>query len=325
MSPRVAAAIGVRTREPRGAVAAADMPAAGASQVMPALRALHDMPAVRASHDAGGAVLQRIGRAATAALYEELALHPKPGLVSFVDNGSHADMTAATFLRSLFALRRYFPAIAALGADDAGFQALERAGIEAEARMMRATGGVNTHRGAIFTLGLLCASAGRRAAQGQPLDADGLRATLRARWGDALAARRPADAVSHGQLAARRHGLRGASEEAALGLPALFELAWPAWRAAEAQGMSGERVRLQVLFHVLATLDDTNLAHRGGLGGLRHAQRSARAFLAAGGAARPDARAHAAAIHADFIRRRLSPGGAADLLAATCWLARIAA
>ena len=123
----------------------------------------------------------------------------------------------------------------------------------------------------------------------------------------------------------RRHGLRGASDEAALGLPVLFEVAWPAWREARALGLDGEHVRLHALFHVLAALDDTNLAHRGGLGGLRHAQRSARAFLAAGGAARPDAREHAAAIHADFVRRGLSPGGAADLLAATCWLARIAA
>ena len=267
--------------------------------------------------------LARIGRAATAALYEELALHPKPGLVSFVDNGSHDDMTAATFLRSLFALRRYFPAIAALGAEDAALPALERAGREAEARMLRATAGVNTHRGAIFTLGLLCASAGWRAARGLPPDAGGLRVTLRERWGKALAARRPADAGSHGQRAARALGLRGASEEAALGLPALFEVALPAWRRAHAGGLRGDALRLEVLFHVIAVLDDTNLAHRGGLAGLRHAQRRAREFLAAGGAARPDARMHALEVHADFVRRRLSPGGAADLLAAACWLARI--
>ena len=269
--------------------------------------------------------LARIGRAATVALYDELALHPKPGLVSFVDSGSHDDMTAATFLRSLFALRRYFPAIAALGAEDAELPALESAGREAEARMLRATAGVNTHRGAIFTLGLLCASAGWRAARGLPLAAGGLRATLRARWGEALAARRPADAGSHGQRATRALGLRGASEEAALGLPALFEVALPAWRRAHAGGLRGDALRLEALFHVIAVLDDTNLAHRGGLAGLRHAQRRAREFLAAGGAARADARAHAREIHADFVRRRLSPGGAADLLAAACWLARVEA
>jgi len=279
--------------------------------------------AARAGHAAPAAALQRIGRAATAALYDELALHPKPGLVSFVDNGSHADMTAATFLRSLFALRRYFPAIAALGAEDAPLRDLEAAGIAAEARMLAATGGVNTHRGAIFTLGLLCASAGWRVARGLAPDADGVRATLRKRWGEALAGRRPANAGSHGRRAVLRHGLRGASDEAALGMPVLFEVALPALRAARAGGHGDEPARLQAFFEVLALLDDTNLVHRGGLAGLRHAQRHARAFLAAGGAGRPDARAHALAIHADFVARRLSPGGTADVLAAACLLQRL--
>ena len=101
-----------------------------------------------------------IGRAATLALYDELSLAPKPGLVTLVDSGSHDDMDAYTFMRSLFALRHYFGQIAEAGFDGADFAVLERLGIEAEARMLAATGGVNTHRGAIFMLGLLCASAG---------------------------------------------------------------------------------------------------------------------------------------------------------------------
>src|SRR4029453_19073325 len=91
---------------------------------------------------------QAIGRAATLALYDELALSPKPGLVTLVDAGSHADMDAHTFMRSLLALRGYFPRIAALGAEGAPLRALQQCGIEAEARMLAATGGINTHRGA---------------------------------------------------------------------------------------------------------------------------------------------------------------------------------
>ena len=107
---------------------------------------------------------QMIGRAATLALHDELALSPKPGLVTLTDRGSHADMDAHTFMRSLFALRGYFVRIAELGHGGAPFEALEQCGIAAEARMLAATGGVNTHRGAIFMLGLLCASAGVLAA-----------------------------------------------------------------------------------------------------------------------------------------------------------------
>ncbi|HEY4066150.1 MAG TPA: triphosphoribosyl-dephospho-CoA synthase MdcB [Burkholderiaceae bacterium] len=263
---------------------------------------------------------QRVGRAAIAALYDELSLAPKPGLVSFDDAGSHADMDAATFMRSLFSLRHYFVRVAMFGAAGAGFDVLQAEGIAAEARMLAATGGVNTHRGAVFTLGLLSAAAGLA---GGPVAPPQLRALLMATWGEALRARCGRAGPSHGQRAAQAHGLQGAAREAALGFPAVFELAWPALAAARASGLDRRRAHLQTLFEVIAALDDTNLAHRGGLAGLRHAQAEARAFLRAGGAGRPDACVHALAIHRGFVARRLSPGGAADVLAAACLLERV--
>ena len=269
-----------------------------------------------------------LGRAATVALYDELALFPKPGLVSFVDTGSHADMDAGTFLRSLFALRRYFPRVAAQGAASAEFAPLQALGIAAEARMLAATGGINTHRGAIFTLGLLCAAAGAARAAGQACDAAGVRAALRARWGDALAMRaREARGAreSHGARAARLHGLRSAADEAALGLPTLFDHVLPALREARRSGADDRHARLHALFAAMAEADDTNLVHRGGIEGLHFARRQARAFLAAGGGLQRDALVRAAAVHARLVERRLSPGGAADLLAAACWVERIEA
>jgi triphosphoribosyl-dephospho-CoA synthase len=265
-----------------------------------------------------------IGRAATLALHDELALAPKPGLVTLVDNGSHDDMDAHTFMRSLFALRRYFVQIAEAGHASADFSVLERLGIAAEARMLAATGGVNTHRGAIFTLGLLCAAAGAfaRESDGAPTPAQ-LRDALRRHWGDALAARSSCPPKRHGGIEARRHGLRGAAEEAALAFPVLFETAIPALAAGLARGLTPRQARLDTLFRVMSVLDDTNLAHRGGLIGLRHAQRAAREFLAQGGTARQDGLAAARAIADDFVARRLSPGGAADTLAAACWAQRI--
>lgn len=281
----------------------------------------HALTSARRPWPAG--TLQGIGRAAVVALYDELALNPKPGLVSFVDNGSHHDMDAKTFMRSLFSLRHCFPRLAALGAAGAGFQALEREGVAAEACMLAATGGVNTHRGAIFSLGLLCASAGALATQGSRLDATALRRMLISNWGGVLDERSLRSGPSQGSRAARRCGLRSAGAEAALGFPVLFETTLPALLTAQACGATQRQARLQALFETIAVLDDSNLAHRGGLPGLHHAQRSARAFLAAGGALRPDALAHARAVHADFVARRLSPGGAADMLAAACWVQRV--
>ena len=181
--------------------------------------------------------------------------------------------------------------------------------------MLAATGGINTHRGAVFTLGLICAAAGSRQ-------------RLMAIWGDALQARcrrSSAHSESNGQRAARALGLRSASEEAALGLPIVFECAVPALAAARRQGLKDQAARLQTLFHIIARLDDTNLVHRGGLAGLRFAQSQARAFLDAGGAARPSANTHAQRIHEAFVARRLSPGGAADVLAAAGLIERLAA
>jgi triphosphoribosyl-dephospho-CoA synthase len=171
--------------------------------------------------------LKAIGRAAVLALYDELALAPKPGLVSFVDSGSHDDMDARSFMRSLFSLRLYFPRVARWGALGSTFEVLESEGIHAEARMRVATGGVNTHRGAVFCLGLLCASAGALVARGARLDAASLRRELMARWGSALSERVLHNRHTHGAVAARRFGLRSAAAEAALGFPVLFETTLP--------------------------------------------------------------------------------------------------
>src|SRR5262245_49233415 len=167
-------------------------------------------------------------------------------------------MDAHTFMRSLFALRSYFVRIADLGEQGAGFAALERCGIEAEARMLAATGGINTHRGAIFMLGLLCAAAGAASATGEVLSPSAIRRTLRARWGEALSARALRPSSLPGGIAARQLGLRSASAEAALGFPVLFDTAVPALQAAKGQGLGCRHARLDTLFHVIAALDDSN-------------------------------------------------------------------
>jgi len=266
-----------------------------------------------------------IGRAATLALHDELALSPKPGLVTLTSQGSHADMDAHTFMRSLFALRAYFVQMAELGMQGVSFDALERCGIAAEARMLAATAGINTHRGAIFMLGLMCAAAGAVVARGLHPNPTRLRRQLLSRWGQALSERALRASTLPGGRAAQQLGLRGASAEAALGFPTLFETAVPALQGAQARGLAPRASRLETLFHIIAVLDDSNLAHRGGLDGLRFAQRRARAFVDRGGASQPHAYTIAATIGNEFERRRLSPGGAADTLAATCWMQRIGA
>ncbi|MBW9332225.1 triphosphoribosyl-dephospho-CoA synthase MdcB [Herbaspirillum sp. RU 5E] len=284
-------------------------------------RPLHPMQKRRADRE-NLAFCRQLARLAVRSLYQELVLYPKPGLVSRVDNGSHTDMTAQTFLRSLFALRHYFFQIAAAGLEGASFPTLQSLAIGAEERMLRATGGINTHRGAIFALGMLCAAMGYARGRHMPLQAATLRATLLIQWGDALArhsaAALPGGQHSHGQRVAAVHAVGGAREEGALGFPAVFEVALPQLQATLAAGRDLHHARIDALFALMAHLSDTNVYHRGGAEGAALVRSRSAAFLAAGGTALPDWEAQALDCHREFVAHRLSPGGAADLLAAAC-------
>lgn len=275
------------------------------------------------------AFARAMARLAVRSLHAELCLYPKPGLVSPVDNGSHDDMDAGTFMRSMFALRHYFQKICLAGWDDAPFARLKQLGIAAEAAMLRATRGVNTHRGAIFSLGMLCATAGRARAQGTPMTPAALRAAMLIRWGEELAdhAGKAAskNAQSNGLRVAARYAVSGAREEGALGLPSVFEVGTPALLAARARGATVTEERVHTLYTLMAHISDSNVYHRAGLQGARIVREHAERFLAQGSTSNVDWRASAVATHQVFMRHRLSPGGAADLLAACCLVQSIAA
>jgi triphosphoribosyl-dephospho-CoA synthase len=245
----------------------------------------------------------------------EVRTWPKPGLVSHIDTGSHHDMDADTFQRSARALRPFFAELFAAGAQGQAMLALRKIGLRAERAMLLATGGINTHRGAIFGLGLLSAAAGLRASS-RNLDATASLGELVAQhWGrEILAGPRLPD--SHGEQANRRYAAGGARGEAASGFPSIYQIGLPALRLAHrlAPG-NAEAARVQACFSLIATVQDTNLLHRGGTEGLRFAQQTAQDFLDRGGVGRCHWRDDATAIHHAFVQRQLSPGGSADLLA----------
>jgi len=126
----------------------------------------------------------RVAATAVAALLGELETWPKPGLVSHIDSGSHGDMDAATFRASAAALASFFAELAVAGAAGGSMDVLRRIGLRAETAMLKATRGVNTHRGAIFGLGLLCAAAG--AVGDLQRDPGQICATVARRWGLAI-------------------------------------------------------------------------------------------------------------------------------------------
>jgi triphosphoribosyl-dephospho-CoA synthase len=255
-----------------------------------------------------------IGVLAVRALMLELSTWPKPGLVSRVDSGSHVDMDAETFHRSADAIAPHFRIMADAGARDCGMESLRAIGLAAEADMLMATGGVNTHRGAIFGLGLLCAAAG--VAASGPIDtADSLGSIVSRAWGSAIASG-PLPPHSHGTQGRRRYGAGGARREAEQGFPSVYNVGLPALRqGAVIAPNDPEAARVHACFALIAAVQDTNLLHRGGLDGLRYARESAQRFLDDGSVGQADWRGRASAVHEAFVARRLSPGGSADLLA----------
>lgn len=256
-----------------------------------------------------------IAELAVAALRAEAELTPKPGLVDQRGRGAHTDMDVAMLHASADALRGAFADCAAVarrspvtGDLRARIGVIGRVG---ETRMLTATDGVNTHRGALWALGLLSAGA----AGGGVAEAIDIAAQLAA-----LPDPHVTPPTSHGARARHRYGAAGAAGEARAGFPHVRGHALPALRAARGAGADESTARLEALLALMAHLDDTCVLHRGGTAGLRAVQSGARAVLEAGGIRTARGRQHLIALDRMCLTRRLSPGGSGDLLAATLFL-----
>jgi triphosphoribosyl-dephospho-CoA synthase len=259
-----------------------------------------------------------IARSAANALTEELATYPKPGLVSFVDQGSHPDMDAECFLASIGAIKNFFGEMAEAGADGCRLLDLQRIGISAEESMLEATGGRNTHRGAIYCLGLLAAAAGKQMADGNLLGLS-LGRIVAESWGDEILLPDSLLQTTRGLEMCHRYQLGGVRREAKQGFPSIFKAGLPAFQTALISA-AREAARVQAFFAILEVCEDTTLLKRGGYPGWKYAQRQVRRFLHGGGVASPDWKILAEEVHSGFVARHLTAGGAADLLAATLFI-----
>ncbi|MEI7872904.1 MAG: triphosphoribosyl-dephospho-CoA synthase MdcB [Alphaproteobacteria bacterium] len=266
-----------------------------------------------------------LATAAVTALHDELKAYPKPGLVSPVDSGAHADMDFALMCASADSLLEPLAHLAAAGRQGHAFEeALMPLGIAAERRMLAVTGGVNTHRGAIFSMGLIVAAIARATALSASIAPNSVRAALKNEWGEALKAHaaRGSTAVSHGAHVRRNTGRDGARREAAQAFPSIFDVGLPALRQAQAAGLAPNAASIQTLFVLMAAVDDTTVLYRGGLDAGGFVRRSAATFLADGGCFQPDWHDRALGLHRAFIERNVSAGGCADLLACTLLVSR---
>lgn len=264
---------------------------------------------------------EKLGTLAGKALLDEVCTTPKPGLVDRNNSGSHGDMDIFTFMASASALIPYFAECVGIGMATAAeppevtFSRLRQAGLLAEQKMYAVTGGVNTHKGAIFTMGLLCGAAGRLWNAVEGYDAEKICREVAAMTADAVEQdfRNQQEATAGERLYAQK-GVRGVRGEAARGLPSVLGIGLPVYEEAVSMGMDRNRAGVWTLLHLVARVEDTNLMHRGGEEKAKEAANRCRMLT-------EDFDLSAAeALDRWFIGEHLSPGGCADLLAAVYFL-----
>ncbi len=262
----------------------------------------------------------RIARLAAAALVEEVYTTPKPGLVDLNNTGAHRDMTVQTFLYSAAALQPYFREMAERGRtlpQEDLLPALRACGIRGEAAMFKATGGVNTHKGALFSLGILCGCAGRYLALERSPKAEDLCALAADLTRGICARELGTDEKTNGQGVFRKYGARGIRGEAESGFASVQRYSLPRFRQELKQGTDYGEAAVKALLSLIAHVPDTTVLHR---------RNEETAAWAASEAARClENYREEAVLELDraFIRENVSHGGCADLLAVTIFLHRL--
>lgn len=266
---------------------------------------------------------------AARAILDEACVTPKPGLVDRSNSGSHLDMDIFTFTASAAALAPWWTECVKIGQEtralprEETFCRLRTAGRAAEREMFAATGGVNTHKGVIFSLGAVCGAAGRLwrpegiCREPAVILAECAAMVRKAAEADFAAIAESGRRDTVGARLYLDYGLRGIRGELVDGLPSVLEIGLPALENALSAGCSRNDAGAAALLHLIEGVADTNMIARGGM---------AEAAAAAGEAGDilrrtplPDM-ADIKALDDSFIRRNLSPGGCADLLAVTFFL-----
>ena len=248
---------------------------------------------------------------------EEAELTPKPALVDRRGSGAHADLSLTLMRRSADCLVPWFERIALAAFQQTPTRTLrEELGVlgrRAEQSMSWSTGGVNTHRGAIWALGLLVAAAATGPTSPAAI-------AERARRLARLPDRHAPNEQSNGLEVSRRYNVSGARGEAQAGFPSIIAAGLPRLHLSRQFCESETLARLDALLAIMTTLEDTCLLHRGGPAALHRGQTGAASVLDAGGTATPKGWKRLQQLDRDLLALNASPGGSADMLAATLFL-----
>lgn len=275
---------------------------------------------------------QKIASLAIEAMLYEVSTTPKPGLVDRNNCGAHKDMDFFTFMTSIAALHSVFDDMTSAGVQarhskiTSMWPELRKIGITAEILMFSATNNVNTHKGEIFSLGLLCGCAGWQLGQNRSLDAESLM-RLAAEMCQGLCEKdflnirnKPEEELTKGERMYVKHGCTGIRGEAESGYSTVKNISLPLLRNFMAENVPINDALVQTLLYLIAETTDTNIISRHNWETAEYARDYARKVIDKGGIFTEEGRKHLNIMDKDFIEQYISPGGCCDLLAVTYFL-----
>lgn len=269
------------------------------------------------------------------ALFGEVYTTPKPGLVDLMDTGAHNDMDYHTFEQSTKAIVPYLAQMFDIGVEwiqspEQLFQAIRPVGIQAEQAMLTATDGVNTHKGILFTMGILCASAGYCLQRQGTIHVGTILSTSRKMTEQCLCRElqqmKKREPCTHGEILYQAYGEEGIRGQARRGFPIIRQVSYPMMKRLSATMRHSVRrykqnvVNLHVLLAVMGELTDTNVLSRSNPQQAAWLRNEAQHILQLGGVQTTEGCNALMHCNEQCIRRNISPGGAADILAATLFL-----
>ncbi len=272
-----------------------------------------------------------LARAAYEASVREVTATPKPGLVDAEGSGCHDDMDCAMFLKSARAIAPFWERQARAGLEGTppglAMARLRHAGVEMERAMLEATGGVNTHKGLVYLMSLLLYGAGYAVFSGVPRGAEAAanfaaRAVLGAveRELGVLLAEPPRRALTNGERLYVEHGVTGVRGEAERGFPSVTDAGLPALRRALKSGACVNDACIAALLEIMLVCEDSNVIHRAGFDYWRGEYKTYIVEALRGFHEPSWNHAPLYELERKFMERRVSPGGAADLLSCTYFL-----
>lgn len=270
----------------------------------------------------------KIASFASRALMYEVLITPKPGLVDRQNNGSHSDMDIFTFIDSTSVLVPRFREFAMVGIGlhkeqpVKVFERIRYLGMLAEDDMFEVTNNVNTHKGIIFSLGIICTALGYLYGNNQLINTEGILKTTQAMTIDLMKDLNHVDiesAMTHGERLYATHGIKGIREEVASGFKSVRDFGLPTLYDLINKGLSINEVGALTLLNLIANVIDTNIITRSDIGTSKKVQSKLKDLIDEKGIENIIME-DISKIDKEFIGLNISPGGCADLLAITYML-----